>query len=122
MSIENEGKELVCINCPAGCLLQVTEKDGEYQVTGNRCGRGPKYAVQELTDPRRVLTVLMPVEGCAKPISVKTSQAVPKDMLMDCAREIYRHPAKGPVKAGEVVLEDLLGTGADVIATRDSDR
>ena len=112
-------KELVCINCPMGCRMTV-ELDGEtvLSVEGNQCPRGKKYAEQEAVRPMRVLTGNMKAEGCPTPFSVKTDRPVPKDMLVDCAMELKRHHPKLPVKAGDVVLTDILGTGANVVATR----
>lgn len=112
-------EDLLCINCPAGCRMKAVWDGAAWKVSGNQCRRGELYAVQELTDPRRVLTCLMRVRGYEKPVSVKTDRGVPKKTLLDCAREIYRNPANGPVCAGDVLIRNILGTGADVIATRD---
>ena len=46
-------KELICIVCPKGCRLKV---DNEFNVTGNGCNRGIKYAKDELTNPTRMVT------------------------------------------------------------------
>ena len=62
MSVET--KQLNCINCPMGCLLTVTLEDGKVtNVTGNTCPRGETYAHQELTDPQRMLTSTVSIEG-----------------------------------------------------------
>lgn len=115
-------ENLVCICCPAGCRLTVSSlEQGDWKVEGNRCARGRDYAITEMTDPRRVLTCLMRIEGKTKPISVKSDIAIPKAMLMDCAKAIYRMRPKAPVKAGEILVRDLLGTGANIIATRASE-
>ena len=66
----DKNTELICINCPRGCLLQVEQQGVEQQgeeiaVTGNFCSKGIPYAKQEITDPQRVLTILMRPEGAA---------------------------------------------------------
>ena len=111
--------ELICINCPRGCILTI-EQDGEnLNIEGNYCSKGLPYAKQEITAPERVLTVLMRPEGASKPLSVRTDKPVPKAMLKQCAKAIYEtHPVL-PVKYGDVLIENLLGTGANVIATND---
>lgn len=116
--MSQEQTTLICISCPKGCLMQVA-KDGEnVSVEGNDCPKGKTYAVQEMINPERVLTVLMRPEGSSKPVSVKTDRPVPKDMLLDCAAAIYEvHPSL-PIEAGDVLIENLCGTGANVIATR----
>lgn len=111
--------ELICINCPRGCGLQVTEHDGDIAVTGNFCNKGIPYAKQEITAPQRVLTVLMRPEGAKRPLSVKTDRPVPKAMLKECAQAVYSAHPKLPVKCGDVLIENLCGTGAKVVATAD---
>jgi CxxC motif-containing protein len=114
-------EELTCISCPRGCILQV-EADGEdLRVTGNACPRGETYAAGEILHPERVLTCLMRPEGAQRPVSVRTDRPVPKDMLLECVRQIYRTHPKLPVHRGDVLMEDLCGTGARVLATRDSE-
>lgn len=115
-----EEKEFICINCPMGCRLKVTLDGGEVvSVTGNTCKRGETYGRQEAVSPQRVLTCLMRASNRGKPFSVKTSKPVPKGMLFRCADEIYRTRPSAPVSMGDVVIRDLCGTGADVLATQD---
>ena len=114
-------KEFVCINCPLGCRLSV-QLDGDtvQEVSGNRCKRGADYARQEAVCPMRVLTGNMRAQGCERPFSVRSSGPVPKSMLLRCGQELKKiHPPR-PVRMGDVVIHDILGTGVDVIATRDT--
>ena len=76
-------------------------------------------AKQEITDPQRVLTILMRPEGADRPLSVKTDRPVPKALLKECAKAVYSTHPKLPVKYGDVLIENLCGTGAKVIATAD---
>ena len=110
---------LICINCPRGCVLSVDMDSNTWDITGNACPRGTEYAKQELTNPVRVLTVLMRVDELEIPISVKTDKPVPKDKLLDCAKEIYRTHPKSPVHYGDIVLSNVCGTGCNVIVTTD---
>ena len=55
-------KELICIVCPKGCRLTVDEFNG-YKVTGNACQRGAAYGYKELTNPTRVLTTTVKIQG-----------------------------------------------------------
>ena len=55
---------LTCINCPLGCPVQVTMDGGEIvEITGYTCPRGEQYARKEVTNPRRIVTTTVPVEG-----------------------------------------------------------
>jgi CxxC motif-containing protein len=113
--------ELICINCPRGCNLRVVKKEDTVEVEGNFCKQGETYAAQEVVNPVRVLTVLMRVEGASHSLSVKTDKPVPKSMLMECADAIYKVHPKAPVKYGDILIENLCGTGCNVIATSDSE-
>lgn len=114
-------QELICIRCPRGCMLTVTGSGGHVTVSGNFCKKGEEYGRQEIVSPTRVLTVLMRPEGSSRPISVKTDRPVPKELLFTCADAIYKVHPKLPVKYGDVLIENLLGTGCNVIATCDID-
>ena len=56
--------ELICIVCPKGCHLKVDEEK-DFAVTGNGCPRGAEYGKKELTNPTRVITSTVCVEGGA---------------------------------------------------------
>ena len=60
------------------------------------------------------------VEGGRLPVvPVKSSVPVPKEMLFDCMTEINKVTVKAPVKIGDVVLKNILNTGADIVATNE---
>lgn len=114
-------KELICIVCPKGCHLKVDEDNG-WAVTGNSCPKGAEYGQNELRNPTRVLTTTVCVEGGLYPrIPVKTNRAIPKGLLMDAMAEVAKVRLVAPVRRGQVILPDLLGTGADLVASRDMD-
>lgn len=114
-------KELICIVCPQGCRLTVEEVDGAYQVTGNTCKRGEQYGITEMTAPTRVITSTVRLEGGRYPrLPVKTKGAVPKGLIFDCMVQINGITVTSPVKAGDVVLSNVMDTGIDVVASRDA--
>lgn len=111
-------KELICIVCPRGCHLKVDEENG-FTVTGNACPRGVEYAKAELTNPTRVVTSTVRCEGGAYPrCPVKTAAPVPKGKIADVMRALDAVTLTAPVAVGQVVLENVCGTGVDVVATR----
>lgn len=113
-------RELVCISCALGCRLDVNIENGAVRsVTGNACKRGREYACQEAVRPVRVLTAVMKAQGLQKPFSVRTDKPVPKDMLLACARELQRYHPKPPIAMDDVIIENILGTGSDIVATSD---
>ena len=110
---------LTCIGCPLGCRLEVDENN-DYAVTGNLCNRGAEYGKNELKNPLRVLTTTVSIEGAMHGrCPVRTESAIPKEMLFDAMKVLSKIKIQAPVKCGQVVLSDILGTGVNVIATRD---
>lgn len=115
-----ETRELICINCPLGCGLTVTIKDGEVEkVQGNTCPKGEAYGKKEVTNPTRIVTSIVKVTGGVLPVvSVKTASDIPKEKIMDCARVLKEVEVQAPVSIGDMVLEDVCGTGVPMIATK----
>jgi len=112
-------KEMVCIVCPIGCRMEV-DIERDYKVTGNQCERGPVYAREELTAPKRVVTSTIKISGgLYNRVPIKTRGAIPKELVFKCMEEINKLEVRSPVKMGDVVLEDVLGTGIDIVTTRD---
>ncbi|MDO6356008.1 DUF1667 domain-containing protein [Caloramator sp. CAR-1] len=110
-------KYMTCINCPLGCQLQV-EINGEIKVTGNKCKKGEDYAKNEIINPTRIITTTVKVKGGDRPLlSVKTDREVPKSKIFDIMKEINKVEAKAPINIGDIIIENVLGTGANVVAT-----
>ncbi len=115
-------REMVCVACPLGCPLRVELSDsGEVlSVTGNTCKRGEKYAHDECTNPVRMLTTTMKVNGGALPvIPVKTSAPIPKDKMFDCMAVINNDVVDAPIRMGDVIISDICGLGVDIVATNE---
>lgn len=110
-------KELICICCPKGCHLKVDLET--KQVTGNGCPRGAKYGVDEVTNPVRVITTtIRVVDGKHKVVPVKTDKPIPKNLTFKCIEEINKIQIKAPIKIGQIIIENVLDTGANIVATR----
>lgn len=116
--------ELTCICCPIGCGLRATLEDGQVvRVTGNTCPRGEAYARREAVAPMRTVTSSVAVEGGVRPVvPVKTVPDVPKDRIFSVMDAIRDLTVPAPVRAGDVLLRDVAGTGADVVATAGLDK
>jgi NADPH-dependent 2,4-dienoyl-CoA reductase/sulfur reductase-like enzyme/CxxC motif-containing protein len=109
---------LICIVCPRGCHLEVDENNN-FAVTGNSCERGAKYGRQEITNPTRVITsTVCAAGGKLVRMPVKTDQNIPKDRIFEAMKLLDGLEVKSPFKAGEVVVGDICGTGANFISTR----
>ncbi|HWP51190.1 MAG TPA: DUF1667 domain-containing protein [Clostridia bacterium] len=113
-------KEITCIGCPLGCRISAIIENGEIaSISGYSCNVGRKYAQEELTAPKRMVTALMPVRGCRQPLPVKTSEPVDKSSIFECLNEIAAHTVSLPVHIGDVVLPGVCGSSVDIIATKE---
>ena len=114
-------RELTCIVCPKGCPLKVELENGAVaNVTGHTCPRGKQYAIDECTHPMRTITTTVrATDGSVVP--VKTATTVPKELMFDCMKEINNAVLSLPAHIGDVVIANILGTGADVIVTANAD-
>ncbi|MCI9472529.1 MAG: DUF1667 domain-containing protein [Flavonifractor sp.] len=115
-----EKRELICIGCPMGCPVTVELEGGEIvNVTGHTCKRGDVYARKEVTNPTRIVTSTVMVEGgTADMVSVKTRDDVPKGKIFECVQALKGLTVQAPVRIGDVILSDAAGTGVDIIATK----
>ena len=118
-----EKRELICIGCPLGCMLTVEMNDGAVvNVTGNTCPRGKVYAEKEVTNPTRIVTSSVRVKGGDRvSVSCKTKSDIPKSKIFDVARALRDVEVQAPVAIGDVLVEDVAGTGVQIVATSHAD-
>jgi len=114
-----EEREITCIICPIGCRIRIRHFDNEIQIEGNRCPRGAEYAKEEIYDPKRTITSSILVAGGEWPlVSVKTSRPIPKRDIPKVISAVKRARVNAPVRRGEIIIKNVAGTGADIVATR----
>ena len=109
---------LTCIVCPRGCQMRVALDDAGIPtaVEGNFCKRGVTYANDECTNPKRTVTSTVKCKSGAV-VSVKTDTTVPKGKMFEVMAEINGVLADDNVKIGDVIIENVCDTGANVVAT-----
>ena len=117
-----------CTTCPSECLLTVEVERGAdvavvevRSVTGNSCPRGDTFAHQELTCPMRVLTTTV-AGGDEALLPVRTAEAIPLALHAQAMDLIRGLVVNAPIRMGDVVLENLLDTNINLIASMDIDR
>lgn len=116
-------KTFTCIICPTGCTLEVEYDGKEVLVKGNLCRRGAEYAKEEMIAPKRTISSSVRlVDGEMEIVSVRLDKPVPKSMIFPIMEEIKAASAVAPVHIGDVLIHDVLSTGADVIVTRNVDK
>jgi len=115
-----EKKHFVCVVCPMGCEIDVVH-DGSKIISmeGNKCEKSEEFVSQELIEPMRILTTTVRIQGSRWPvIPVRTDKAVPKRLFPRIIRQLRDIKLRAPVNILDVVVKDVLRTGADIIATR----
>lgn len=114
-------KKLICIECPAGCALSVEIKGSKVvSVTGHTCEKGEVYAQSEVENPLRIVTsTVMTTFASVKFLPVRTEKPIPKARIFDIMAAIRKIIVDTPLNAGDIVVENFLNLGVNLIATRD---
>ncbi|MCQ2485605.1 MAG: DUF1667 domain-containing protein [Clostridia bacterium] len=114
-------KEIICTVCPVGCVITVEGENGSIDsIEGYTCPRGKNYAENEFVSPVRILTSTAKLTGAKSPlVAVRSKTPVPKDKLFDCMAEIRKLTVSAPLKRGDVLIENVCGTGVDIVSSAD---
>jgi len=113
-------KRITCIICPIGCEILVKIEDGKCSsMEGIKCKKGEEYVINEVLNPKRMLTTSVLVENGIWPLlSVKSSEPIPKEKLFDALKEIKNTTIKAPVNSGQIIIKNVAETGICIIATK----
>ncbi len=112
-------KELTCIVCPMGCKLNVECLGDDFKVEGNNCKRGEKYAKEELTNPKRVITTTVKLENSyLHLLPVKTESSIPKNLMFEVMKELDKIKVYAPIKVGDIIIENILNTGINIVSAK----
>jgi CxxC motif-containing protein len=105
---------------PRGCRTWVCKKSGRVDIQGAECKKGIEYVRKEYIKPVRFLTTTLAVEGAGiQRLSVKTNGKINKELLIPCIKYLKKKKVTPPVRVGEVIVENLLGTGVDLVSTNE---
>ena len=117
-------KELVCVNCPMGCRISVEMKEGKIvDISGNTCPKGKEYAEQECIRPMRILTTTVRIcHGVHRVLPVISERSIPLDLVFQAMEQVKHVEVSAPVKEGDVILDDLAGTGVKLLASRSMEK
>ena len=115
-----EKKHFTCVTCPVGCEVDVEVRDGNIiSLTGNKCDKVKEFVQQELKEPMRVLTTTVRIEGAKYVmLPVRTDKPIPKRLFSQAMGELAGIDLKAPVHISEVIIRDIAGSGANIVATR----
>lgn len=69
--------------------------------------------------PEGIFTTLVRIKGSSyNVVPVKSSAPIQKKIWVECSRALSRLHVGAPIKAGDVVCQNLLNTGVDMICTK----
>ncbi len=109
--------EITCIVCPKSCMIRA-DAAGNIVETGD-CPKGKQYAAEEIRDPRRVFTSTVWVDwGMVARVPVRTSKPIKKGDWKKAAQAIARLRAEAPIRFKQILVNDFLEEGIDLVATR----
>lgn len=114
-------KKLTCIVCPNGCNVTVDDAgsragDGNIRISGNLCPKGEAFAIQEATDARRSVTTTCRTTFAGIPVvPVRTDGEIRKELMQKVVAEVNRITISRAMKLGDVVMENVLETGVNII-------
>lgn len=116
-------KHMICIECPNSCSLSVEMDLARIKkVSGAKCPKGILYAASEIDNPVRIFTATALTEGLSlKLIPVRTTKPIPRKDLSRAVKEVSKIRVTDPVKVGDIIIDNFLGLGVDLIATREAD-
>lgn len=109
--------KLTCIICPMGCELTINQT--KRTVSGQLCPRGTQYALDEMTDPKRVYTGNIRLQGGVLPVISFKTDTMRKADLPHLKAVIEHMEVSAPIALGEVLYRDHKLT---ITATRTIER
>ena len=111
---------ITCICCPLGCRILIRKEGKKLTVNGHKCKKGEKYSMQEYINPQRVLTTTVLVEkGKQYLLPVRSEEGIPKHLIKSGVIELSKMKVNAPIKCGDIIFKNILGTGVNIIASRD---
>lgn len=114
-------KRLTCISCPNGCNLLIDTNTNN--VTGNSCNIGVKYALNEINNPVRTITSTVKIKNAMyEVLPVKTKDPISKNLIFNVMEILNNTIVYAPIKVGEIIIENILDTGINIVATRSLER
>lgn len=110
--------KIVCVRCPKGCLIEAVLSGGTVEkVEGYGCRIGLEYAKEEVASPKRAVCTTIRIVGGRYPrLPVRTTKPVPKEKIREVIEALRGLIVEAPVERGQVIVRNVAGTGADIIA------
>jgi len=115
-------EELTCKLCTSHCKLFVeldAPKGTLKNVYGSRCSRGYEYINQFHADQPCMLPTSVRVNSpYYHRLPVNTDAPLPKNKVSEAMVIIRTIEITPPVNSGEIIIENILNTGVNIISTK----
>ncbi len=112
---------MTCIVCPRGCELRIVNANDltKIEIYNHLCKRGVDFAIGEKTNPMRTITATVKINNTSqRRLPVRTDGEIPKSKYMEIMEIINNLEVEGPIKREDIIIENILGTGKNIISTK----
>lgn len=107
-----------CLICPVGCEITY-EQNNINSIKGNRCGRGKEFIINTFSEKKSIVSGRVKINGgIMSKIPVNTDIEVDSILAERILEEIKQITLNAPIKNGDVVIENILDSGVNIIAGR----
>lgn len=70
-----------------------------------------------------IFTTLVRIKGSRyNVVPVKSTKPIEKKLWVECSKALSRLYVGAPIKIGDVICQNLLNTGVDIVCTKNVDR
>ena len=115
-------EEHVCTLCPVHCTLSIEQSASDGQIKniyGIRCSRGYEYINQSYKEQQCMLPTSVRVHSDVQNrLPVNSDAPLPKTAVSEAMMIIRTVEVMPPVNAGEIIIENILNTGVNIISTK----
>jgi CxxC motif-containing protein len=102
--------------CPKGCEIELYGSASNPTFEGYSCERGLEFAKQDIVNPKRVLCTTVLTKD-SRLLPVRTDREIPLESFEKVMNRVKNIVVKKPVRRGEVIVENIENTNANLIAT-----
>ena len=89
-------------------------------MTGAECSRGVAYARSEISDPRRIFTSTVRLDGSdIKMVPVRTDRPIKKQRWKQAVELVKGLKAIAPVAFGQVIEKDFTEKDINLVSSRE---
>lgn len=113
-SVATDG--ITCLICPNGCNLK---QSATGDIEGNLCEKGIEFFKDEIINKKRSITSTVKIKNSKDRLPIKTSKPLEFKYIYEAVNIIDNMEVSSPVKMGDIIIENILNTGVNIVSCRD---